>query len=61
LKPYLENTVITLLRKGLQQREINRKTGVDRKTIRKIRRQLAAAAAAEANSSTPATGSGPGD
>jgi len=56
LKPYLENTVITLLKKGFQQREINRKTGVDRKTIRRIRRQLAAAA----NSSiTPATGSGP--
>jgi hypothetical protein len=58
LKPYLENTVITLLKKGLQQRQINRKTGVDRKTIRRIRRQLAAAAAA-ANSSTLATGSGP--
>jgi transposase len=59
LKPYLENSVITLLNKGFQQREINRKTGVDRKTIRKIRGQLAAAAAAGANSSTPATGSGP--
>jgi hypothetical protein len=60
LKPYLENTVITLLKKGFQQRQINRKTGVDRKTIRRIRRQLAAAAAVEAKSSiTPATGSGP--
>jgi hypothetical protein len=59
LKPYLENTVITLLKKGFQQRQINRKTGVDRKTIRRIRRQLAAAAAIEANSSTLATGSGP--
>ena len=59
LKPYLENSVITLLKKGFQQREINRKTGVDRKTIRRIRRQLAAAAAVGANSSTPATGAGP--
>jgi transposase len=58
LKPHLENTVMTLLSKGMRQREISRKTGVDRKTIRKIRRQVAAAAAA-ANSSTLATGSGP--
>jgi transposase len=35
LKPHLQTTVKTLLDKGVSQREINRKTGVDRKTIRK--------------------------
>jgi transposase/5S rRNA maturation endonuclease (ribonuclease M5) len=33
LKPHLQTTVITLLDKGVSQREISRKTGVDRKTI----------------------------
>lgn len=35
LKPHLQTTVKTLLEKGVSQREINRKTGIDRKTIRK--------------------------
>ncbi len=35
LKPHLQATVKTLLYKGISQREISRKTGVDRKTIRK--------------------------
>ncbi|EFK10296.1 conserved hypothetical protein, partial [delta proteobacterium NaphS2] len=35
LKPNLKATVITLLEKGLSQREINRKTGINRKTIRR--------------------------
>jgi len=35
LKSHLQATVKTLLGKGISQREINRKTGVDRKTIRK--------------------------
>jgi len=38
LKPHLKVTVKTLLDKGLSQREINRKTGVNRKTIRKYGR-----------------------
>ena len=38
LKPHLKATVKTLLGKGISQREINRKTGVDRKTIRKYGR-----------------------
>ena len=38
LKPHLQTTVKTLLDKGISQREINRKTGVDRKTIRKYGR-----------------------
>ena len=39
LKPHLQATVKTLLDKGISQREINRKTGVDRKTIRKYGRR----------------------
>jgi transposase/5S rRNA maturation endonuclease (ribonuclease M5) len=35
LKPNLKVTVETLLEKGISQREINRKTGIDRKTIRR--------------------------
>jgi transposase/5S rRNA maturation endonuclease (ribonuclease M5) len=38
LKPHLQATVKTLLDKGISQREINRKTGIDRKTIRKYGR-----------------------
>ena len=38
LKPHLQATLKTLLDKGISQREINRKTGVDRKTIRKYGR-----------------------
>ena len=35
LKPHLRTTVETLLKNGATQREIERQTGVDRKTIRK--------------------------
>ena len=49
LKPHLRTTIETLLGRGVSQREIERRTGVDRKTIRRY--------AASANSSTPATGS----
>ena len=52
LKPHLEITVITLLGNGVPQREICRKTGIDRKTVRRIQRRLAAA-----KSPTLATGS----
>ena len=38
LKPHLRTTVTTLLDKGVGQREIKRKTGVDRKTIRRYGR-----------------------
>ena len=34
------NTVETLLGKGVSQHEIHRKTGIDRKTIRKIARRV---------------------
>jgi Trp operon repressor len=35
LKPHLRITLQTLLQKGASQREIERVTGVDRKTIRR--------------------------
>ena len=38
LKPHLRTTLATLLDKGVSQREINRKTGIDRKTIRRYGR-----------------------
>lgn len=52
LKSHLRITVQTLLERGTSHREIARRTGVDRKTIRRYARS--------ANSPTPATGSGSG-
>lgn len=49
MKPHLRTTVQTLLERGESQREIERRTGVDRKTIRRLARA--------AKSPTPATGS----
>ena len=43
MKPHLRITVQTLLGHGTSQREIERMTGVDRKTIRRIGRELAGA------------------
>lgn len=54
LKPHLQTTVLTLLAAGKGQREIERVTGVDRKTIRRIAQRQA-----EVNSPTPATGESP--
>jgi transposase/5S rRNA maturation endonuclease (ribonuclease M5) len=62
LKPALQNTVETLLKNEISQREINRKTGIDRKTIRRYARSYESAAAEESEvskSPTLATGSGP--
>jgi transposase len=54
LKPHLRITVQTLLGNGASQREIERMTGVDRKTIRRIGREITGAGA---NSPGVATGS----
>jgi transposase len=54
LKPHLRITVETLLRKGRSQREVERLTGVDRKTIRRYEREAKAPAAS--NSPGVATG-----
>lgn len=55
LKPHLQTTIWTLLDAGASQREIERVTGIDRKTIRAYQKRFAAAAAA--NSPGVATGS----
>lgn len=53
LKPHLQTTVTTLLAAGKSQREIERLTGVDRKTIRRLAQRLEVEAA---NSPGAATG-----
>jgi transposase len=45
LKPHLQTTIWTLLDAGASQREIERVTGIDRKTIRAYQKRFAAAAA----------------
>lgn len=57
LKLHLQSTVFTLLERKQSQREIQRLTGIDRKTIRRYEQLLYRAQAA--NSPTPATGSEP--
>jgi transposase len=64
LKPHLRTTIETLLEHGASQREIERRTGVDRKTIRRYARPASFPTLATgspdadgANSSTLATGS----
>jgi len=54
LKPHLQTTVWTLLEAGASQRDIQRVTGIDRKTIRGYQKRFATAAAA--NSPGVATG-----
>ena len=54
LKPHLQTTIWTLLAARASQREIERVTGIDRKTIRAYQKRFAAAAA---NSPGVATGS----
>ena len=60
LKPHLKATIRTLLGKGISHRQINRTTGVDRKTIRKYDR-LDSLPSSQGDfspkSPTPATGS----
>nr|WP_245452520.1 IS21 family transposase [Bradyrhizobium forestalis] len=57
LKPHLQSTVFTLLERQKSQREIERLTGVDRKTIRRYQAIFAAQRAAEANSPGVTAGS----
>jgi DNA invertase Pin-like site-specific DNA recombinase len=59
LKPDKKTTIITLLKNGISQREIGRKTNIDRKTIRKYAEEnnlLTAHGALDSKSPTPATG-----
>ena len=58
MKPHLKSSVLTLVEREVSQHEISRKTGVDRKTIRKLARAVGLAlAGGDSNSPTPATGS----
>ena len=57
LKPNQKSTVVTLLENGVSQREIGRKTGIDRKTIRKLVQAMGAAADGAPANSPMATGS----
>lgn len=45
MKPHLQTTIWTLLEAGASQREIERVTGIDRKTIRAYQKRFAAVAA----------------
>lgn len=56
LTPQQRSTVVTLLQNKVSQHEINRKTGIDRKTIRKLAQEMLAAQAPTSNSPM-ATGS----
>lgn len=56
LTPQQRSTVVTLLQNKVSQHEINRKTGIDRKTIRKLAQEMLAAGAPASNSPM-ATGS----
>ena len=40
LKPDKKSTIITLLKNGVGQREIHRKTKINRKTIRKYAKEI---------------------
>ena len=57
LKPHQKGAVITLLENEVSQREISRKTGIDRKTVRKLAYAIAVARAVEGSNSPMATGS----
>jgi len=56
LKPHLQTTIWTLLGAGASQREIERITGIDRKTIRGYQKRFAAAAANSPGVSTDLEG-----
>jgi len=58
LKPNLKTTVETLLEKGISQREINRKTGINRKTIRRYCQLYHLAPAEDNDDSNYPTGEG---
>lgn len=57
LKPHQKSSVLTLVEREVSQHEISRKTGVDRKTIRKLVRAVGLALAGGEANSPMATGS----
>ena len=58
MKPQLQSTVFTLLDRQTSQRQIQKLTGVDRKTIRRYRALLAAAEAKSPGEVTTGSQSG---
>lgn len=58
MKPHKKHTVFTLLQRNLSQHEIARKTGIDRKTIRKLKRAMHGVSADADSNSPMATGAG---
>ena len=61
LTPQQRNSVVTLLQNKVSQHQIKRKTGIDRKTIRKLAQEMFAALAAASNSPMPAASLGLAD
>ena len=57
MKPHQKGAVVTLLENQVSQHEIARKTGIDRKTVRKLALAMAAARAGGDSNSPMATGS----
>jgi len=57
LKPHLQSTVFTLLERNKSQRQIQRLTGIDRKTIRRYQAIFESQKSGSANSSMVTTGS----
>ena len=57
LKPHLQSTVFTLLERNKSQRQIERLTGIDRKTIRRYQVVFESEKSASANSPEVTTGS----
>lgn len=58
MKPHLQTTIWTLLRAGNSQREIERRTGISRHTIREYAKRFAAQAGPPGNSNCPGVATG---
>ncbi|OXC79791.1 hypothetical protein [Caballeronia sordidicola] len=56
LKPHLQSTVFTLLERNKSQRQIQRLTGIDRKTIRRYQAIFESEKSGSANSSIVVSG-----
>lgn len=58
MKPHLQTTIWTLLSAGASQREIERVTGIDRKTVRGYQKRFAAEQRAAGQSNSPGVSTG---
>ncbi|OTP79020.1 Mobile element protein [Caballeronia sordidicola] len=57
MKPHLQSTVFTLLERNKSQRQIQRLTGIDRKTIRRYQAMFESETSGSTSSSMVTTGS----